>query len=157
MQHSAKAEQRSSPTPSQAGAFAGPKVADLHARASAWFEANGWIGEAISHALAGEDWERAARLMEQNVQEFVARGQLSQVMGWIEALPSQVARDRPRLGIELAWALTFASQVQKAAPFLQDADTALDAAPLPRGAAATPLERDAGASMAPPTAASTSW
>ncbi len=110
-----------------AGVFAARTVAELHTRASIWFEANGWSGEAISHALAGEDWEHAARLMEQNVQDFVARGRLAEVMGWIEALPPQVAHNRPGLGLELAWALTVASQVQKAAPYIQDAEAALDA------------------------------
>ena len=40
------------------------EVAELHRRASAWFEANGDTTQAISHALAGGDSDRAADLME---------------------------------------------------------------------------------------------
>ena len=141
------------------------RVADLHVRASAWYAHNGWNGEAIRHALAGQDWERAARLVEQNVQEFIERGRLAQVMDWVDALPPQVAHNRPRLCVELSWALPFASQVQQAAPFLRDAEAALDAwqaapragrwrspagagrwrSPAGRGTLAQPRWRDAGA------------
>ena len=37
---------------------------ELHLRASEWFENEGLITEAVHHALAQQDWERAARLME---------------------------------------------------------------------------------------------
>src|SRR5579871_2481834 len=37
---------------------------ELHRRASAWFERNGEASEAIRHALAGEDFPRAADLIE---------------------------------------------------------------------------------------------
>ena len=39
-------------------------VADLHRRASDWYEQNGERSEAIRHALAAEDFERAADLVE---------------------------------------------------------------------------------------------
>ena len=39
-------------------------VPDLHRRASAWYEQNGEPSEAIRHALAAEDFERAADLVE---------------------------------------------------------------------------------------------
>ena len=37
---------------------------ELHRRASDWYEQNGERSEAIRHALAGEDFERAADLVE---------------------------------------------------------------------------------------------
>ena len=40
------------------------RVADLHRRASVWFEQRGERSEAIRHALAGEDYERAADMIE---------------------------------------------------------------------------------------------
>ena len=39
-------------------------VPELHRRASEWYEQNGDRSEAIRHALAGEDFERAADLVE---------------------------------------------------------------------------------------------
>jgi len=39
-------------------------VPDLHRRASAWYQQNGEPSEAIGHALAAEDFNRAADLAE---------------------------------------------------------------------------------------------
>ena len=40
------------------------QVSSLHQRASAWYEQNGFPPDAIRHALAAEDFERAAGLIE---------------------------------------------------------------------------------------------
>src|SRR5262249_20241268 len=37
-------------------------IATLHRRASAWYEQQGLVVEAVQHALAAQEWERAARL-----------------------------------------------------------------------------------------------
>src|SRR5439155_849663 len=47
----------------QSGAIA---VAALHRRASAWYEGAGFVAEAVQHALAAHDWERAIRVIEQS-------------------------------------------------------------------------------------------
>src|SRR6185436_964331 len=40
------------------------RVDELHRRASDWYEASGDAPDAIAHAMAGHDVERAARLIE---------------------------------------------------------------------------------------------
>ncbi|MDQ2672668.1 MAG: hypothetical protein M3Y38_07595, partial [Actinomycetota bacterium] len=40
------------------------QVPTLHRRASEWYEQNGLSADAIRHALAAEDFERAADLVE---------------------------------------------------------------------------------------------
>jgi len=42
-------------------------VPELHRRAAQWYEQNGFIAEAIHHALKAGDQERAARLIDQTV------------------------------------------------------------------------------------------
>ena len=42
------------------------EIAALHLRASAWFAANGFIEEALQHALAGQDTAAAVRLVAQH-------------------------------------------------------------------------------------------
>ncbi|MEZ5410157.1 MAG: LuxR C-terminal-related transcriptional regulator [Acidimicrobiales bacterium] len=77
-----------------------PELVDqLHGRAAAWFEEAAEPAEAISHALAGHDTERAARLIElaapalfQTRQELTARR-------WIAALPAELFPHRPVLSI----------------------------------------------------------
>jgi LuxR family maltose regulon positive regulatory protein len=45
----------------------------LHHRASEWYEQNGFADEAIEHALRGEDFERAAHLLEEYADALLQR------------------------------------------------------------------------------------
>src|SRR3712207_9290458 len=38
------------------------RIRELHCRAAAWYERNGWTSEAIRHALAAQEHERAAEI-----------------------------------------------------------------------------------------------
>jgi LuxR family transcriptional regulator, maltose regulon positive regulatory protein len=83
----------------------------LHARAAAWYEGNGDIDQAVEHSLAAQDWRRATRLMEEHLRAYLGRGRMDTILGWIKALPEEVAADSPRLCIELGWALLFATRI----------------------------------------------
>src|SRR5688500_918441 len=64
------------------------RVAELHRRASDWYASNGEPQEAIIHALAGEDPERAAELIELAAPAMQRARQESQLRSWLEALPA---------------------------------------------------------------------
>jgi LuxR family maltose regulon positive regulatory protein len=49
------------------------RVPELHRRAAMWYEREGWISEVIGYALAAEDDEWAARLIEQDAQALILR------------------------------------------------------------------------------------
>ncbi len=103
---------------------AGPDlVPNLHMRASTWYEQNGWIEEAVLHANQAKNWENTARLLEQNLQDYLERGQLSTILKWVEALPQEWIRQRPKLCIRVAEALAHAGQMDKIGPFLEGAET----------------------------------
>ncbi len=51
-------------------------AAELHRRASAWFEQRDLLAEAFGHALAAADWERAGRLLQPLVLSKVQSGEL---------------------------------------------------------------------------------
>jgi len=86
-------------------------VDDLHRRAAAWFEAAGEPHEAIAHALAGHDAERAARLIELAAPAlFQARQELT-ARRWIEALPPEVFPRRPVLSILAVGALMVSGEL----------------------------------------------
>lgn len=78
-------------------------VADLHRRALAWFDANGDVVEAITHALES-DAEAAARLIELAAPTVRGARQDATLRGWLEALPGDVLADRPVLAVALAGA-----------------------------------------------------
>ncbi|HET8629477.1 MAG TPA: hypothetical protein VFL91_18835, partial [Thermomicrobiales bacterium] len=81
------------------------RVPDLHRRASAWHERRDLPDEAIRHALAADDAERAADLVERaGLAMFRGRRQAA-VLGWLRALPDELLRRRPVLSVWHAHAL----------------------------------------------------
>ncbi len=101
------------------------QLVELHTRATDWLERNGHTSEAVGHALAAGDFERAARLVEQAAMPMLRHAQMAGLLTWIKALPPDVARCRPWLCICQAWALTLTGQFDAARPWLQEAERAL--------------------------------
>jgi LuxR family maltose regulon positive regulatory protein len=75
------------------------RVAELHSRASEWFERNGERSEAIDHALAGGDVERAADLVELSVPELRRNRQEATLRSYMRALPADLFGSRPVLSV----------------------------------------------------------
>ncbi len=103
------------------------RVSILHRRASEWYENSGRVVEAVHHASSSGDVERTARLVEENSFAVMDRGELTTVVGWLDALPDNVVRSRPWLSISYAWALMYTGQLDEVEPRLQDAEKASDA------------------------------
>lgn len=82
---------------SSADAEQSDRVHELHRRASAWYEASGERPEAIHHAMAGQDVERAADLVELAIPAMRQARQEATVRGWLEALPEELFQHRPVL------------------------------------------------------------
>ncbi len=77
----------------------------LHRRASDWHEEQGLTAAAIEHALAAQDHERAATLIEEGVEAILMRSEVSTFLRWVERLPNEVLRTHPTLCFYHAWAL----------------------------------------------------
>ena len=73
-----------------------------HLRASEWYEANGLEIEAFQHAAAGNDVERAERLIEGRGMPLHFRGALVPILDWLESLPTTVLDARPWLWVRSA-------------------------------------------------------
>src|SRR5205823_2517185 len=85
-------------------------VAELHMRASQWFEDNGLEIEAFHHAVAANDVERAERLIEGKGMPLQFRGAMISVLNWLESLPTTILDARPSLWVTYASALTMTGQ-----------------------------------------------
>ncbi|MEM7132559.1 MAG: LuxR C-terminal-related transcriptional regulator [Chloroflexota bacterium] len=100
----------------------------LHQRASIWYEQKNLLSDAIRHAFAAEDFERAANLIEvaQGVTQtrfpFVTR------LDWLKALPEELVRVRPVLSVGYAWALLSSNELEAGKARLQNAQRWLDIA-----------------------------
>ena len=104
-------------------------VPQLHLRASAWYEQQGLFVEAVQHALAASDVERAADLIEHiDVGSWAGFGEhVYRVLDWLERLPDALVRIRPLLCIAHAVALMFTNQLREAEARLQAAERCLEA------------------------------
>lgn len=101
-------------------------IRPLHHRASIWYAENALQDEAIGHALAGNDWEWAASLLEQIAPILLTRGELTTLLNWFQALPEEIIRSRPQRVILYAWILVFSGRVDAADLRVQDVQSMLN-------------------------------
>ncbi len=102
------------------------QVSTLHRRASEWYEHNGSAADAIRHALAAEDFVRAAGLVELAVPAMRRSRQEATLLGWLKALPDEVVHVRPVLSVDYAGALLQGGELEGVDARLQDAERWLD-------------------------------
>ena len=102
------------------------QVPALHRRASEWYEQNGSAADAIRHALAGGDFERAAGLIELAAPAMRQSRQDATLLGWMKALPDDLFRARPVLSVEYVGALMSNGQLEGLEDRLRDAERWLD-------------------------------
>ena len=75
------------------------RVPVLHRRASEWYEQDGDRSEAIRHAMAGEDFERAADLIELAIPSMSQGRQEATLRSWLNGLPDDLFEARPVLAV----------------------------------------------------------
>lgn len=112
------------------------QVASLHRRASDWFATQGLVEEAVQHALAASDFDRAARLMEVALPELRRTRQDGLLLAWVPLLPEPVVRRSPVLSILAAWSLIMSGDLDAGERRLDDAEAALAAGTLDQELAA---------------------
>ena len=129
----------------------GTSVRELQSRASQWCADQGDITGAVQYALSASDWERAADLIEPVAHALIWRqGEQTTVRRWLERLPPEVVRARPRLCFAWASALFVVVPPTTLEPWLEAAIAGLTISPsLPGGtgeddssASSTPSDQD---------------
>jgi LuxR family maltose regulon positive regulatory protein len=73
------------------------RVAELHGRASAWYEQQGMVEEAVHQAMEGRHLRTAARLIEENCDQFWLQGGQHTMEQWLKVLPAEWVASRPML------------------------------------------------------------
>lgn len=102
------------------------EIVALHQRAAAWYEQHEFVAEAVNHRLAAKDFDEAARLIGQNANPMVTRGELVTLMEWIKALPADVIPLHPQIIIAKVWALTLVGAIREVEPLLQLAEAQIE-------------------------------
>jgi LuxR family maltose regulon positive regulatory protein len=107
-------------------------IPGLHYRASQWYARQGRINEAISHAITAQQWLWAADLIEQAYPRIWGNSDHARLRRWLEQLPAEVLRSRPRLCLAYAKTVFMGASYATIERWLDDAETALqDAFPTP--------------------------
>jgi LuxR family maltose regulon positive regulatory protein len=97
-------------------------AACLHERASEWYEAEGFPDDAVQHALAASDWERAADLIPRFGDALMMRGEIVTLLGWLRSMPEEEVRARPGLCLAQSWALILTGEPGAAQSYLGEAE-----------------------------------
>jgi LuxR family transcriptional regulator, maltose regulon positive regulatory protein len=100
----------------------------LHRAASRWLgdhDQHSDTGEAIRHAIAGGDHERAADLVELALPGLRRRRPTPTLRTWLRDLPAEVVRRRPLLCTMTAWAYLSDGDLDAMTMWLDDAERAL--------------------------------
>ncbi len=84
-------------------------IAELHRRASVWYEANDYELEAFHHATHSNDIERVEHLLEGEGMPLVLRGAVKPILNWLTPIPKHIVESRPSLLVTYAFALTFSA------------------------------------------------
>jgi LuxR family transcriptional regulator, maltose regulon positive regulatory protein len=101
------------------------RIRELHRRAAEWYEQNGWTSEAVRHALAAQEDERAADLVEHVARKMWNRGEVVTLLGWLEALPEETRRRRPQLLLQYSAALLWVGRLDDVEPLVQEIERAV--------------------------------
>ncbi len=104
----------------------------LHQRAASWYEANGFLQEAINHAQASGNMAELARLIERVAPTALRKGYLTNLLRWLNALPDSQLNDS--LAILKGWTLFLRGDIKTALNYAQLAQDKLppDASPTSR-------------------------
>jgi LuxR family maltose regulon positive regulatory protein len=103
------------------------RVAQLHRAAAAWSEEHGLVDDAVRHALAAEELAWVARLVEQHFEELLWRSEDATLRRWLQALPTDLVRSRPRLCLAQAYWALVGGRPEAVEPLLADAERAIAA------------------------------
>lgn len=83
------------------------------------------IAEAVSHALAANDFEQVMRLVKGNAFSMLDSGELATLIGWLDSIPQDLIDSQPWMSVFYAWSLAYTDQLNRAEEHLLKAESAL--------------------------------
>jgi LuxR family maltose regulon positive regulatory protein len=101
------------------------EIASLHAQVSQWFAENGYIEEALQHALAAGDLDAAVQLVEERRHEVMEREQWPRLQRWLDLFPRELIERRAQLSMVEAWLLHDLSRLHEIPPILERVEALL--------------------------------
>jgi ATP/maltotriose-dependent transcriptional regulator MalT len=100
-------------------------IAELHKRASVWYEDNDFEIEGFRHAVKSHDIERSTRMLEGEGMPLHLRGAAGITLNWLESMPCAELNARPALWVMYGSALLIAGKPTGVEHKLRAAEAAL--------------------------------
>lgn len=100
----------------------GVEETTFHLRASKWYEAHGFHSDAVHHALAAKEWDRASELLLNTSEKMIKRGEIVTLLGWFAQFPDEALSTNPGLCLDYVWALILTGQNELAESLLADVE-----------------------------------
>jgi LuxR family maltose regulon positive regulatory protein len=104
-------------------------VAGWHLRASAWYEAQGFISQALHHAVAAGDTPRAIQVVQGQGMPLYFLEDAEPVLQWLQGQPPAFLDAHPPLWLMLAWSYLATSQHSEMRAPMVGAEAAIELAP----------------------------
>jgi LuxR family maltose regulon positive regulatory protein len=101
------------------------RAAEIQRRAAGWFEAAGWLVEAVEHARRSGDMAYYASLLEKHTFVVMGQGEVALAARWLAALPELSIHQSPRLCLDHAWVLYLNRQYDLVITWLEAAEAHL--------------------------------
>ena len=98
-------------------------LSELHRKAGDWLAEHGLISKAIEHYLIATDWDNATKLIFEESDVLLKRGENATLVRWVSLLPEDAMQANPALCLNCAWALALSGQEDEAESFLQIVET----------------------------------
>jgi LuxR family maltose regulon positive regulatory protein len=95
---------------------------ELHHAAAAWSEQHGLVDDAVRHALAAGEPVWAARLIERHFDDLLRRNEDATLHRWLQGLPAEVVRSRPRLCLAQALWAWIGGRLEAVEPLVAEAE-----------------------------------
>lgn len=100
-------------------------IKQQHQRASAWYEAQDYLDDAMQHAIASNNTNRMIELLARYRGTLLARAEWSTLTNWVHALPVEIRQREPHLLIGEAWTLIRSIDLERITALLDRAETLL--------------------------------
>jgi LuxR family maltose regulon positive regulatory protein len=97
-------------------------ITGLHNKASEWFKKNAMPLFAIEHTIETENFEKSILYLGEIVETMWKNGQHAAIMKYGDLLPDELIKKNADFCLYYSWILIIAGQIQKAEPFLENAE-----------------------------------
>jgi LuxR family transcriptional regulator, maltose regulon positive regulatory protein len=109
----------------------GIETPELHRRAALWYASQELWTEAVQHAIAAGDSDRAISWIKNCAMTLIKRGDLFTLLDWQRQFPDELMRGQPEVRLAIAWGLALALRFDEALQLATEIENDISATHLP--------------------------